>query len=439
MANATFLGAVAASPAHQSGLPTAKAFAMTTQPGGGPTKDVLVVYCPTRQPLCASPVALLAPQVAQVAVTYDLMGRVLRKMPANTTNSCVYMVLPVGAVGSLIHVTPPPHARSIGTSSWAVADDAPTASKMVLQSALPYGQNLLRMDQDAHLISGAATGNQMVFYLYNFGRQLVTGTVSATVNASVIGISPTTWSLTVPPGGRAHFAGTLQWTGSGKAAVHGSDGGVQLQFVATNGIDTPAAPVELFFRVSVDLNTVKPTEVVRVVGASDPASWSHNIAPGGTQITSAGPGPGCVQFAFDFGRTPSPVGPKSNAWAYPQLSFNASDAPAANMDGVRFAFKILSGTPIASGAISHTGLFFDAEGVQYGVAMPTNESALGVPQVVTLLVKNTAWDHIGTPPVKKQTGPIPVADIARLALGVSLRAGEGAYKMAVCDLEWVRW
>ena len=66
-----------------------------------------------------------------------------------------------------------------------------------------------------------------------------------------------------------------------------------------------------------------------------------------------------------------------------------------------------------------------------GVVMHVNESAVGVPQVVTTV-------HIGSPPLSP-TGPIAVQDIAKVALGVNLRTKWAHVRMDVCDLSRVRW
>ena len=63
--------------------------------------------------------------------------------------------------------------------------------------------------------------------------------------------------------------------------------------------------------------------------------------------------------------------------------------------------------------------------------MHVNESAVGVPQVVTTV-------HIGSPPLSP-TGPIAVQDIAKVALGVNLRTKWAHVRMDVCDLSRVRW
>jgi hypothetical protein len=423
-------------------LPLAKAYAMVAKPGGGETKDVLVVYCPAGQAHCGVPPSLLAASVAQGAKVFDFLGRDMPALSANISNACVFLVLPVGTVGSKIHVVPPPHAIPIAkTRNEAPSISEPNiteveASTVVLQSVLPYAKNLIGMDQDAHRISGNRE-NSIVFYAYNFGKEPVTGSVMANVNTSVIDMEPKTWAaLTIPVGRRIRFTSMVTWTGSGKDAVDGIDGVVQLVFMVARGQSSGAAvaPAQLYFRLAVDLSTIKPTTVMPVVGASAPSAWTHNIAPGGT-VTASAAGPGCVQFSYDFGPT---VG---DAWAYPQLRFNSSTRPTADTDGILVTIKVLGVTPpIDSSMISHTALFWDSNNTQYGLEMRTNESDYDAPQEMTLLLRDSAWDHIGHGPRPLDPdGPIAAVAIAQLALGVNLKANNHVYKMAICDLSWARW
>ena len=134
---------------------------------------------------------------------------------------------------------------------------------------------------------------------------------------------------------------------------------------------------------------------------------------------------GCIYFDFNF---PASV---TDAWAYPQLSFNGSDAPPAGADGVRYTLQ----TPPNANLKSQNVIWFDKDDAQFSAHTRANASD-GSPQQMTVLFKDALWDHQGPPPSDPTIG---AGRVGKMAVGLNLAKSGAAAQMAVCGLEWIRF
>lgn len=186
-------------------------------------------------------------------------------------------------------------------------------------------------------------------------------------------------------------------------------------------------PPRLYFRVQADPNTLTPVVQLPCAGAASLEAWSHNIAPGGKVEVSAGGSPGCVRFEFTFDAT------THDAWAYPQLTFNATTAPPATMDGIRYTIQAVGFSPDAHVTEMAT-IFFDSNGTQY-VAGTGAKAPDPDPQQITVLLRDAAWGGNGPPPLE----PLNAGVVSQLALGLNLDRASSQGFLTVCDLRWVRF
>jgi hypothetical protein len=464
--NATALGKLAVSKisptprelARQGGrtllLPEAVVYAMRAQPGGGKTCDLLVLYCPlpsgpnispTQQ--CAVPHMLLAAvEKQQNAAVFDMLGRELPGgLPKNVSGSSLFVVLDTGATDEM-HLIPPPDAtvqpvapaaaqltQAVRNPVQSNAHDSEQPASVVLQAVFSYQENQIDVNVDAHQLNATpGVQTRVPLYLYNFGTNVRKGSLVATAAPSMT-VTPSRWDgIEIAPGGRQRVVVKIVPPG-GRAAV---DGDERSGFVALKGAF--ASPdrqdkhiqeekeASLFFRVVADLATLQPAVRSVCVGASDPAAWSHNV-PTGAQMQVSAAQAGCVRFDFQFGAD------VADAWAYPQLTFNASDGPPTGTDGVRYMLT----TPPNANVKAMNLIFFDMAGSQWSARTKANTSDPN-PQELTVLFKDAMWDHQGAPPVGP-SAPITAGKVLKIGVGLNLVNSGSNASMQVCKLSWVRF
>lgn len=436
LANATALGRIVAPaggglggsrPAAEAVSPAA-AYAHSARPGGGARRDVLVAYCPEPATACPPPPALLRPEVLGNATVYDYLGRALPAgLPATLAGPGVFVVLPAGFAGQHLPLEPPlratPRDRPT-TASGPSRAHHPRASggapsRVVLQGEFRYDQNDLGAD-DSHMVDGA--GRNTTFYVYNFGDRPTAGSVSfagvggAEVVPSLFG------GVTVAAGQRARLVarvipptrGRHRWgtvPGAGTVTAAGSFDG--------------AAPAVLQFRVRADPATLTPAGQVPCAGATDSEAWVPNIAHGGRVDASAADG--CVSFRFTFSAA------TTDAWAYPQLVFNATTAPTPAIDGIRYSVQAV-GVSAGAKVKQMDVIFFTRNGTQYNVQTRANP-ADPRPQNMTVLLQDATWGGFGPTP----TLPLNASMIVKMAVGLNLDRASSAANMTVCGLRWVRF
>jgi hypothetical protein len=458
LANASALGKLPSSNGTAE-APKAEVYAMRARPGGGASRDVLMAYCPpaaTQQQVgqasCALPSTLQSAAVSQVAKAFDFLGRDLQAIPSNVTAACVFIVLPDGAVGTMLRVSPPPDTAATDATTTTTTTTTTTAagmtgtadgsrlrpSSVVLQATFPYHGNEISANVDAHSLN-ASGENSIPLYAYNFGQHARAMTVRAEASPGTV-VKPASWALQVPAGGRTRFVAKIAPPG-GRAVVDGDQqsGGVTI----TAESDAPrsggrrnsdeASPT-LFFRVLPNLATLQPAVRTPCAGRADPSAWSHNVPAGASvQIQVASPSwaheAGCIHFDFNF---PASV---KDAWAYPQLSFNGSDAPPAGADGVRYTLQM----PPSASLNGQNVIWFDKDDAQFSAHTSANASD-GSPQQMTVLFKDALWDHQGPAPADP-TATIEAGRVGKMAVGLNLvKMKSGAVaQMTVCDLEWIRF
>ena len=297
-------------------------------------------------------------------------------------------------------------------------------SAVVLQSALPYNTPYV----DKHVLNATGGAHPTVFYAYNFGQQPLAGTVSAS-SSNGASIAPSSFSVSIPVGGRTRFTATITPPG-GRAAIDSVGGTVALtgDFGEGAGVASPA----LFFEVVPDIETVQPKEEFKVPRATTASAWSRNIAPGGSvNVSAAG---SCATFTLAFGAQ------VADAWAYPQLSFDMLHSPPSDIDGIRFTLTNLSTTPpIATPPEYHAMFFNRTSGTQYAQTLSVAGAGSGAAgQEVTVLLRNAHWDGIGVAP-SDPSAPIEARDIGALSVGLNLKQTGHTSVMSVCDLRWVRF
>ena len=395
-------------------------------------------------------------------MAYDFLGRRLPAgLPGNVSAACIFAVLPAGSVNSLLTVDPPPGLTADSEEPLRLQQHQPSTaaaagpSTMVLECLFDDGAGL---ERDTHIISGNGTARELACYCYNFGPTAQSGTVSAAASGGAGGgggsaaITPNSWSLTVPAGGRTRFAAHVA-PPSGRSVIDGdaAGGGVTLTAKFSDGVDAL-----LYFRVAPDISTLTPASEQAVAGSATD-DWSHNIAPGGkvtvqpVQPPVGSSSSACVRFTFEFGAG------VTDAWAFPQLGpFNATSRPPSGADGIRFSIAALQAhhgdagvrdghaeddgnAPLPPGAIKEVrSIFFTSNGTQFNAATHVNVTDTGT-QEVTLLLRDAAFGGNGPPPPPGFR--LDVARLSELALGLNLEnpaAGFGA-QMDVCDLRWVRF
>jgi hypothetical protein len=366
------------------------------------------------------PAALTAEGIQKAAAVYDFLGRgVASGIPANVTAAALFIVLPAGTVGRVLRVEPPLRAVNSQVSSTTPPDQL-LPSSVVLQAAFPYASNALV--DDAHTLN--ATGHATAFYVYNFGAETRHGTLTVKAATSTI-VTPLSWpNVVVAPGDRTRLTAYVTPPG-GRAAVSGdpSAGGITLS--GDFGEGPTVSPPELYARVVVNLETLKPAQEVPCAGATNPVAWVPNIARGGAVNITRGATAECVHFAITFAETtPDP-------WAYPTLSFNASTAPPGDMDGIRFTVGGVSASASSGGVKQLNALFTDKNGTGYLSPFVGGP----VDQEFTMLLRNAEWNNQGPLP----PGPLTASSIARVQLGLNLIRGGGTASMNVCNLRWVRF
>ena len=445
-ANGTILGRVAPTDktSFLSESLVAEAYVMRSQPAAAPGvsgfRDVLVVFCAgdrRSMPLntsCALPSPLFTPGVQRVATVYDMFGRRLPEIPDRAGSACIFIVLPVGTVGTLIHVDPPP-TRSARTRDRS-RPARPTPSQVVLQGTFSYAKNQLARNRDSHLLKGL--GQATSFYVYNFGHSAVSGAVRVT-SAGNASVQPTNdWEgVMVPPGGRVRLDAHVTPPGGRDAmSTNPHTGLVTLKGDFSESADTQA-PV-LAFRVAADPSTLAPEHKRACAGSASPQAWTHNVPPGAhiniTAVQERGE-THCVRFATAFG--PSVV----DAWSYPQLAVaNASGSVPWVADGLRFTLMGLEATPGAAveEVEGYNVIFFDGSGSQFMVQTRTNISEGPRPQQLTVLLGDAVWNHNGPAP-SRPSQSISAADVTHIGIGLNAKVNDIVTAMTVCDLNWIRF
>ena len=445
-ANGTILGRMAPTVDESSmhGSVVAEAYAMRSHPGGvtgsAGLRDVVVVFCAgdrRSMPLnttCALPSPLLTPGVKRVATVYDMLGRQLPDIPEMAGSACIFIVLPVGTVGTIIHVDPPP--TGLVSPRDQPQPDRTAPSQVVLQSAFPYATNQIASNKDSHLLN--ADGQETSFYVYNFGDAAVNGTVRVISEGHAF-VQPTSdWTgVMVPPGGRVRLDAHVTPPGGRDAmSTNPHTGLVTLKGDFSESADTQA-PV-LAFRVAADPSTLAPEHKRACAGSASPQAWTHNVPPGAhiniTAVQERGE-THCVRFATAFG--PSVV----DAWSYPQLAVaNASGSVPWVADGLRFTLMGLEATPGAAveEVEGYNVIFFDGSGSQFMVQTRTNISEGPRPQQLTVLLGDAVWNHNGPAP-SRPSQSISAADVTHIGIGLNAKVNDIVTAMTVCDLNWIRF
>ena len=445
-ANGTILGRVAPTDktSFLSESLVAEAYVMRSQPAAAPGvsgfRDVLVVFCAgdrRSMPLntsCALPSPLFTPGVQRVATVYDMFGRRLPEIPDRAGSACIFIVLPVGTVGTLIHVDPPP-TRSARTRDRS-RPARPTPSQVVLQGTFSYAKNQLARNRDSHLLKGL--GQATSFYVYNFGHSAVSGAVRVT-SAGNASVQPTNdWEgVMVPPGGRVRLDAHVTPPGGRDAmSADPHTGLVTLRGHFSESADISAAV--LAFRVTADPSTLVPEQQRPCVGAASPQSWTHNVPSDAhidiTAVQEAGQ-KRCVRFVTAFGPN------VADAWSYPQLTVaNASGSVPWVADGLRFTLMGLEASPYPAveEVVGYNVLFFDGIGTQFIVKTSPNISKGLEPQELTILLRDSIWNHNGPVPTRPSQ-PIAAAEVTKIGIGLNARVANITTAMTVCDLRWIRF
>ena len=400
----------------------ASAYVLNSQPGGGADRLVVVVFCPVPQkyPLpppstCTTPAALRTPDVLQAAAVFDYLGRDLNSsVPETVTNTCIFVVLPVGSsIGTLIPPAQMAAAVAPPSANQAAPGPAPTMlasppapapapapppapPAVVLQSAFDYDGATL--SDDVHSLNATVGASTTVaFYVYNFGSMAKTGSVAAILSGGAkltpLRTSAAPWhNLTVLPMQRARLTAALS-PPTGRGWLDGTYGGVTL-----TGMFGEPDPALLYFRVGPDVATLKPAEEIQVAGSTMASKWTHNIAPGGkVDIEAVGSSAGrgeCIQFTMNFSSS------VTDCWAFPQLIFqnkSAGSRPGSAMDGVRFALEGLRTLPPVpqAGLPYYSVIFFTGAGTQYITPLTASPTA-SEPQEATVLFKDAKYGGNGT-------------------------------------------
>jgi hypothetical protein len=307
---------------------------------------------------------------------------------------------------------------------------AQKVSVVVLQSTFLYAANTLT--EDAHTLSTG--GHNATFFVYNFGAEARRGniTVTSTMQATV---KPGAWhEVHVEAHGRAQIH-TAITPPSARAWLDGGErtGTVTLVGDFGEGAGAHVVPPTLYFRVIPDMKTATPSLESAITGATTPSSWIHNIASGGTVgVATDTANPNCVHFTLKFG---SGV---TDAWAYPELAFNSTDAPAQGIDGIRFSISSLHTSPPATPPPMHRVIFFDRLGAQYDIATSVNATDTAG-QEITVLLKDAAWNGNGPRPTESHER-IAASGVVKLAIGLNMVQPTGhTTEMSVCALRWVRF
>ena len=136
---------------------------------------------------------------------------------------------------------------------------------------------------------------------------------------------------------------------------------------------------------------------------------------------------GCVRFDFQFGAS------VADAWAYPQLTFNASDGAPTGSDGVRYTLIAPPNTNVKAMNL----IFFDMAGSQWS-AKTRADISNPKPQELTVLLKDAMWDHQGAPPADPSS-PITAEKVLKIGVGLNLENSGSNASMEVCELSWVRF
>jgi len=426
--------------------PPAAAYALSSTPGGGPRKQVLVVYCPASLVgqaggNCSMPASLLADKVRGVARVYDMLGReATGGVPRTVSSSATFVVLPPrtsaggAAPAPFIRITPPPWVAAARPAAAAADDKVPpplTPSSVVLQPEFSYASNSLL--GDSHVVS--ASGARVVLYVNNLGPVALAGTVNVTALGGGATVSPASWDARVGPGSRARLVMSVI-PPRGRAAMAAA-GTVELTGVFSEG--PGVSPPVVYFQVAPDVSTLTPSAEGAVPRATDPAAWIHNIAPGGHVEVVGNVGPECVGFTLSFGPA------VADAWAYPKLRTNFSadgalnHSMAAAADGLRFSLANVHTTPPEPpGAPAvHRALFTDRADTQYTAPITVNTSDSGS-QEFTVLFKDAAWNYNGPAPANRA---IAAANVVYLSIGLNLPnpAASRTSQMTLCNLRWVRF
>jgi hypothetical protein len=340
------------------------------------------------------------PADLHVQAVFDHLGRSLgTALPATLGPNAMFVLLPPEEANGLELESPPELSpRRDGQ-----------ISPVVLQLSLPANDS--RLDSQSHRIQ-AGRQTELPLYVYNFGRQPVSGTLA-------VEEAPQGWQLRIPadsiridPLDRRPVPATVTAPATGRELLRGT-------WIKLRGDFGDAGRPVLAFRLAADLMNLQPAQTRPVASAGDAANWQDNIVPQGVMSHRAGD-PSGVTFEMQFADT--------DPWAYPRLLLVDRDVPDSHCDGLALKIHLHQGT----GTVRVQ--FIEQDGAAY-LADADVDPARQEPQRVVVLFRDCRWGPYSQP---DSDGRLQPADIREVLVGINAERNSQV-KMTVSDLEWVRY
>ncbi len=341
------------------------------------------------------------PADLQIDALFDYLGRPMGKQAPSTLGpGALFILLPPGDCRKLT-LEPPP-------------DKAPRRegepSPVVLQLALPARTAKLR--SQSHEIEPGADSD-LPLLVYNFAERPVSGTL-AVENAPAdwdVGISKE--PIRVEPMGRQEVKAKVRMPATGGLNL------VSGEWLKLRGDFGPMGRPVLAFRLSADLVKLEPAQTQSIPSAEEAANWQDNIVQKATMSRQPRQPSGTL-FEMQFADT--------DPWAYPRLPLKKAEVPANRYDGLALSIEVLEGT----GTVRVQ--FIEESGASYLAETGIDDDGRELQRTVVLF-RDCTWSPFSKP---DPDGKLQPADIRTILVGINSKP-DSRVKMAVTDLEWVRF
>lgn len=340
------------------------------------------------------------PADLHVEAVFDHFGRSLEgNLPESSGPAATFVLLPPGE-SSKLDLESPPQRSPYRTGE---------PSSVVLQLSLPVRTK--RLGSQSHEIEPAKT-TELPLFVYNFSSVRVAGTLA-------VEEAPADWQVQVPaepieidPISRRQVMATVTSPTTGRDLLSGA-------WVKLRGEFGDGGRPVLAFRFAANPIELRPKEMRPIQSADDTANWEDNIVSQGVMSHQAHGASG-VLFEMQFA--------DADPWAYPRLRLPETSVPDNNCDGLALTVQVPQGTgTVRVQFIEQSGAAYLAEA---GIDATQRE-----PQRAVVLFRNCKWGSHSNPDLD---GKLQPENIRMILVGINSER-KSHVKMAVSDLEWVRY